>query len=291
MKKKVVIVTDTVSSIPKKIAEEYGIFVVPMHVIMGGKDYLDIETSKELFYSWFENNKDKTSHPKTAAPSVGAFLEVFKNASNQAKNILYIAMSSGNSTTYKISLQAKDIMRQESPSTHVEIIDSCSEHGGQMLIVLEAARAAQAGKNLHEVMEVANSMIHRVTLFYLLDTMYHLTLGGRTGKADVWENSMLTLKPLLELNINTGGIPVPVARFRTKSQGITRIVEILEEKVAQRPLHAVITQGNVHDEAEDLKQRLTSKFNCVEMYLTEPSLAPEVHQGPKALRLGFYCDE
>ena len=38
MKKKVVIVTDTVSSIPKKIAEEYGIFVVPMHVIMGGKD-------------------------------------------------------------------------------------------------------------------------------------------------------------------------------------------------------------------------------------------------------------
>jgi DegV family protein with EDD domain len=290
MKSKVAIVTDTCASLSKEMAEEYDISTISHHIIVNGKDYLDKEVDKALFYSWFENPLDRTNHPKTAAASVGAFLEIFKNVGKKSNNILFIAMTSGNSTTYKIALQAKDMMSKESPSTNVEIVDSYSEHGSQMLIVLEAARAASQGKSLSEVVEVANTMVHRVTLFYLLDTLYHLTLGGRTGKADIWENSMLTLKPLLELNVSTGGIPVPLGRFRTKSQGIARIMELLDERVGNKRLHAVITQGNAPDEAEDLKQRIMAKFDCTEMYLTEPSLAPEVHQGPKALRLGFYCE-
>ncbi len=290
MKNTVAIVTDTCASITKEMSEEYGISIIPHHIIMEGKDYPDNELDKALFYSWFENTLDRAKHPKTAAPSVGTFVEVFKKASKRSKNVLFISMTSGNSTTYKIALQAKDLMSEEYPSINVEVLDSYGEHGSQMLIVLEAARAGLKGKSFQEVMQVANDMVHRVTLFYLLDTIYHLTLGGRTGKADIWENSMLALKPLLELNYGTGGIPAPVGRFRTKSQGIARMVEIMEERVKDRPLHAVITQGNVPDEAEDLKQRLMSKFNCVEIILAEPSLAPEVHQGPKALRLGYYYD-
>ena len=73
--------------------------------------------------------------------------------------------------------------------------------------------------------------------------------------------------------------------------GIKKIVDVLEERVDNRSLHAVITQGNVPGEADDLRGLLLSRFNCVELYLTETSLVPEVHQGPGALRLGFYCDD
>ena len=284
---KVAIVTDTVSSLPRDVAEEYGISVVPMHVIMDGRDYLETEVDKGQFYSWFE---DEARHPKTSAPSIGDFLEVFRELNGESKHILCITMSSGISTTHKVALQARNMIHKESPSTTIEVIDSYNEHGAQMFVVLEAARAAVEGKDFYEVLKVAEGMIRRVTLFYLLDTIYHLKMGGRTGKAKIWEKTALSLKPLLELGIHTEGVTVPVPRLRTKSMGIKKIVEILEERVGDRELHAIITQGNVPDEAEELKERLLSSFQCSELYLTNTSLVPEVHQGPGALRLGFYCD-
>lgn len=288
MRDKVAIVTDSVASIPREMAEEYGISIIPMHVIMDGRDYLETEVSKEQFYSWF---KDKENHPKTSAPSVGAYLEVYRKLSKKSRYILCITMSSGISATYRVAVQAKEITQNDASSTVIEVVDSYNEHGAQMLVVLEAARAAAAGKSFPEVMEVTDKMIHRVTLFYLLDTLYHLKLGGRTGKANIWEESMLSLKPLLELGVHTEGVTAPVARLRTKSKGIEKIVEILEKRVGNRRLHAVITQGNVPDEAEELRERLRSRFQCAELYLTDTSLVPEVHQGPKALRIGFYSDD
>jgi len=290
MNRKVAIVTDTISSLPEEMAAEYGITVIPIHIIMDGKDYLDTEISKDLFYSWFENNKDKTSHPRTAAPNIGEFLNVFRNLSEKYQNILCINVTSKMGGGYRAALQAKDIMHEEMPGVNVEILDSCTEHGAQLLIALEAARAAVGGKSLPEVVAIAKQMIEKVTLLYLLDTMYHLTVGGRTGKADIWESSLLSLKPLLEIDYHTGGTFAPLGRFRTRSQGIEEMLNIFKERVADQPVHVVITQGNVPDDAEYLKNRIQDRFQCPEIYLTEPSLVAEVHQGPKALRLGFYYD-
>ena len=84
---------------------------------------------------------------------------------------------------------------------------------------------------------------------------------------------------------------VPLARARTKSRGIERLVEILEERVGNRKLHVGITIGDVSDEAEDLKQRLMSRLQCVEVYLIAGSIIADVHDGPGALRLGFYSED
>ncbi|MCD6358674.1 MAG: DegV family protein [Dehalococcoidia bacterium] len=222
----IAIVTDTVSSLPEDMAEEYGVSVIPMHIIMDGKDYLETEVDKEQFYTWFENERE---HPKTSAPSVGAYLEVFRKLCEESKQILCITMSSGISTTYKIALQARDIIREEYPFATIEVVDSYNEHGALMFVVLEAARAASEGKPYQEVLRVADGMIKKVTLFYLLNTLYHLKVGGRMGKANIWGETALSLKPLLELGIHTEGVMVPVARLRTKSMGNRKVVEVLEE--------------------------------------------------------------
>jgi len=291
MKKNIAIVTDTVSSITREMAEEYGITVVPIHIIMGGKDYLDTEISKELFYSWFVDGKDKANHPKTAAPNVGEFLNVFRGLSKEYRNIICINVTSKMGGGYKSALQAKDILHEELSRATVEVVDSCTEHGAQLFIVLAAARAAAAGKSMSEVMAVTDHMVQQVMLLYLLDTIFHLTVGGRTGKADVWESSLLALKPLLEADYQTGGVFAPLGRFRTRSQGMEAMLNTFAEKVASRPVHVVITQGNAPEDAEYLKKHILANFQCSEIYLTAPSLVAEVHQGPGALRLGFYCDD
>jgi DegV family protein with EDD domain len=273
------------------MAEQYAITIVPIHIIMDGKDYLDTTIDKDLFYSWFADDKDKTNHPRTAAPNIGAFLNVFRTLSNETKNIVCINVTSHMGGGYKAALQAKDILCAEMPAVNVEIIDSCCEHGAQLFTVREAARAAAAGKSLSVVVAAANQMLRRVTELYLLDTIFHLTVGGRTGEANIWESSMLSLKPVLEANYQTGGVFAPLGRFRTRSQGMGKMLAVFAERVASRPVHVVITQGNAPDDAAYLQKEIQAKFQCVEMLLTTPSLVTEVHQGPKALRLGFYCDD
>ena len=44
--KKVAIMTDSIASIPRGIAKEYGIKITPFHVIMDGKSYIETEIDK-----------------------------------------------------------------------------------------------------------------------------------------------------------------------------------------------------------------------------------------------------
>ena len=70
----VVIMTDSITCISQKLAEEYGIAVIPFHAVIDGKDYLDTEVDMEKLYARLRN---KENLPITSAPSVGEFLQFY----------------------------------------------------------------------------------------------------------------------------------------------------------------------------------------------------------------------
>lgn len=288
MSNKVSIVTDTIASVPPELVERYGISIVPFHVILGGKDYGEEEVDREQFRIW---NRDKDNLPTTSAPSIGEILDVWRRLISSGKDIVHIAMSSGMSMEYSIALQAKSLIQQESPHAGIGVIDSYSAQAAEMFVVLEAAKAGVAGKGLAEVVDLANSMVQQVSELYLHDTLYNLIRGGRGDKAKIWQGSALSLKPLLELGAHTRGMMVPLMRARTKAKGMDKMLEILEERVGNRKLHAGVTIGDVPHEAESLKERILSRFQCVEFYLIDGSIVADVHDGPGALRLGFYSED
>ena len=288
MGKKVSVVTDTIASVPQELVEKYDISIVPFHIIWGGKDYGEVGVDREQFRSW---NRNRENLPMTSAPSIGEILEVWRGLVLRGDDVLHVAMSSGMSMEYSIALQAKSLVQGESSGVDIGVIDSHSSQAAQMFVVLEAARAAAEGKSLSEVIEVANSMIQRVRQLYLLDSLHNLVEGGRGDKARSWEAAALSMKPLLELGIGTRGLMMPLARARTKARGIDKILEIVGGKVENRKLHVGVTVGDVPDEADDLKERIMSRFQCVEFYLIDGSIVADVHDGQGALRLGFYGED
>ena len=48
--RKVAIMTDSITCIPQKLAEEYGIGVIPFHAVIDGRDYLDTKVDMEKLY-------------------------------------------------------------------------------------------------------------------------------------------------------------------------------------------------------------------------------------------------
>ena len=74
----VAIVTDSTACIPADVAERLGIETVPLHLIFGGRTFVDsLSSDTAEFYDLLSRSNER---PTTAAPSPGMFLDLRRNA-------------------------------------------------------------------------------------------------------------------------------------------------------------------------------------------------------------------
>jgi DegV family protein with EDD domain len=285
--RKVAVMTDTVASVPLEIQKEYGIKVIPFHIIMDGEDYLETEVNINQLYTWL---KDKENLPTTSFSSPEEHLQAYQELSQNAEAILYICMTAAFTGGYDAAIQAKEMAREKLPQTSIEVIDSKTLECSQLFVTLAAARAAVQGKNLDEVIQFANDMIPRVNQLSIRDTLFYLDKGGRICEAKSWAKAEAanSFRAIVEIDSSTGGITKPVARAKTKVQIMEKMVEIVKERVGDKKLHFAIAHVNVPEQAEQLKQKILSQFQCDEFYMTEVLPVAAIHNGEGLIELGFY---
>ena len=281
------IMTDTATSMPQEMAKEYGIEVIPVYVVMDGKSYDETEIDMDELYARL---KQRENIPTVSFPSTGEFLEAYKRISQRAESILYISAGSRFSGLCGAAIEAKELAQEKLPRTRIEIVDSQTLCCSELFIVLEAARAARQGKKLDEVIQIVNDMIPRMTELSARETLFYLDKGGRIFEAKSWAEaeSEVTFRAILEADDSTGGVMKPVARAKTKTEIMQRMVDIAKERIGNKRLHAAIAHANVPDQAEHLKQKLLSSFQCDELYITEVLAAAAVHNGEGLIDFGFY---
>jgi DegV family protein with EDD domain len=286
---KVAVMTDGLASVPLEMQKEYGITMIPFHVIMDGKSYLETEINMEQLYIRLN---EKENIPTSSFPSPEEFLQAYQELSQMAESILYISLTSAFTGGYNAAIQAKEMAREKLPKTIIEVIDSQTVESSQLLITLEAAKAAAQGRNPNEVMQVTSNMIPRVNQFSIRDTLFYLDKGGRICEAKPWAEAEAasSFRAVVEIDASTGGITRPLARAKTKAQVMEKMVNIAKERVGNKKLHFSIAHANVSDQAEQLKQKILSSFQCVEFYMTEVLAVAAVHNGQGLIEFGFYAD-
>ena len=284
---KVAIMTDTIATIAPEMAQEFGITIVPYHVIMDSKTYSDTRIDMESFYARL---RGKENLPTTAPPSTKEILDAYRELSERAKAIIHITMTSTFTAQCEAAMQAKEIASAELPVTTIEIIDSQTVGPGQLLITLQAAKAAAQGKNIKDVIKLVNHMIPVVNLFDARDTLFYLDKGGRIFEAKSWAEaeSLNSFRSITEIDASTGGITKPIARAKTKRQIMEKLVDIAMKRVGNGRLHAAIAHINVPDQAEQFTEMVLSQFQCDELYVNEASATTAVHNGEGLIEFGFY---
>ncbi len=264
---------------------QYGIRIVPVSFYSEGKvykDWVDITTAEayELFL------KDPESF-KTSAASPEDCLKAYREASKQAKNILCITISAKLSAVYSVAQGAKEQARIELPQTSIEVLDSQTATAAEGFIALAAARAAAEGKSLAEVIKAAEEMRDRVSLIALMDTVRYVYRTGRIPKVAALAGSMLNIKPIFTIS---SGVPHFMNAVRNKERGIDRLLKIMSDKVGLNPVHVAVMHAYALDEAEKLKERVSSEFNCAELWITEFSPVMGYACGAGTLGLAFYSE-
>lgn len=285
--RKVSIVTDSTACIPEELVAKYDICVVPLMIIFEGKSYRDgVDMSPGEVYRIMRRRQNL---PTTSTPSAGDFLGAYRRSSEKAESILCITLTSRQSKIYDTALLAKELAKDVIPNTAIEVIDSRAVGGALGLIVLETARAASRGADLAQAAEVARGMMPRVNFIAMLDTLFYLARTGRTGRASAWAGSLLNIKPIVGHDTSVGET-MPVARPRTKAKAVSRLVEIMAERVGDSPVHVIVHHADELEGGEKLKAEIASRFDCVELHLTEFTPGMGVHAGPGVLGITFYAE-
>ncbi len=283
---RVKIVADSSVCLPKELIEKYGIHLVPETIIFGKKVYRDgIDLNPRDFHVLLEQAKEL---PTTSAPSPQDFINAFEKAAIEASGIVCILVTSDFS---HMGLQSAVAAREAFSQTPIKVIDSRTAVGAYGFVVLATARAAADGKPLPYVIKAAENMKSRVNMIATLDTLKYLAKKGRIGKIAPWATSLLIIKPIIEVPTLTGVVE-PVERVRTRQKALNRLLEITEERVGTgQPIHISIDHANVPNQAKWLKDQVSSRFNCAEIYINDWAPVAGVHCGPGVIGLSFYAGD
>ena len=286
MANKVAIVTDSLGCLTRELMEQYRIRIVPANVYFGDrvyKDWVDI-TPTEAYELFLKNPEGWTTSP--APPE--DWLETYRELSKQTESILCITVSSKLSAMYNIARQAKEQVKAEIPETTIEVLDSQLAVTAQGFVTLAAARAAEQGKNLAEVVKAAEEMRDRVNFIFLLDTVRYIYRTGRIPKIAALAGSILNIKPLLT---TSSGVVRFMGAVRSKEHGIERMLNIMRDKVGQAPVHVAVTHAYALDEAQRLRERVSAEFNCTELWISQFSPILGYATGTGTLGLAFYKED
>ncbi|MFH1002793.1 MAG: DegV family protein [Chloroflexota bacterium] len=281
----VAIVTDTTACLlPTQIAQ-YRIELVPIELVFGDKVYRDVDLEPARFYTML---RQAAKPPTTVGSLPGPFLEAYRRASGQARNILCITESAKFSGMFNSARLAMETAREGLPGINISVMECTSAAAGQGLVVLAAAQAAAAGGSLAEVAGAAGAVMARVNLFAALDTLYYLVKGGRVPKAAGLANSVLKIKPVFTVH---GGEAHTVALPRTTASAINQMLKLMKKKAGnEQPLHVAVMHADAPEQAVSLRDRITAQFRCTELFITEFTPVMAVHSGPGVIGVAFYGD-
>ena len=281
----IALMTDSVSCIPRDLAKQHQIKVVPAaNILVNGEAFIDGETmSATEAYDLIKKDPDRFV---TAAIQPDYLLRTYQELSNQSDKILFITLASSLSAVYKTAGLAADMLKEKAPNVEVRIWDSRACASTQGLIVLAAAKAAAQGKSLEETVGIAEKVRGKAGGMMMLDTLRYIYRTGRMSKTASRIVSLFNIKPINTIT-DTGTVEM-VDRARKTSDGIERLIKAVAKDSGSDSLHFMVTHAAAIENAQYLVEQLKQRFNCLSMIISDYSPVMGYGAGPGALFVGYH---
>lgn len=277
---KIALVTDSTAYIPPDLVKQYNITVAPQVLIWGKEEFADgVDIMPTEFY---ERLSKASVMPSTSQVTVGKMHEIFKGLLDQDFQVLAILVSNKLSGTINSAVQAQAMLPEGAP---LKILDSNSVAMAMGFQVLAVARAVEQGASLDEAVALAEECINHTGVVFTVDTLEFLHRGGRIGGGKRFLGTALKIKPILELQ---DGRVEGIEQVRTRSKSLTRIVELIENRIAGRtPVRLATLHANALEDAQTVLQEASARLNAVESIISEVSPVVGTQAGPGTVGLAF----
>jgi DegV family protein with EDD domain len=277
---RVAIVADTTAYLPAELVERHGIHLVSLYV--NWEDSSEREADMPNFDAFYDRLRTADRLPTTSQPSIGDFLEVYEPLVAQGLEVVSIHISGGISGTVESARQAKEQLAERKGIERVTVIDSERACGGLGMMALAAARTAQQGGSLADVVERVETVRADLKMWFAVDTLEYLRRGGRIGAASAWLGSALKIKPILTLDKEI----TPIERVRTGAKAIARLIEYAEERHSDGADAWVVQHIQAPAEAQRLIDATREIMGREALFVSEVGPVIGAHIGPGLLGVG-----
>lgn len=277
---KVNIITDSSSYLPKDIAKQYNVRVVPLTLHWDGESYYDgVDIEAKEFYERLSTSK---TIPTTSQVTIGQFYDVFEPLVKAGEDVLCLAMSYDISATYNSAMRAAEMLGNPK---NLVVIDTRLISMALSLMVIQVARAAEQGAALPELQELVKDLYPRIGVYFTVDTLEYLHKGGRINSAKRLLGSALNLKPIME--IRDGKIEL-VGSVISSKKATLRMLDLIEKSIGGRspvrlgPFHAL-----AFDRMVEMEKIAIERFHPVEIFRSAVSPVIGSHTGPGTLSMAY----
>ena len=218
------IIADSTCDLSKNLLEKYDISVLPLHIVLGDKEYKDeLEISPDEIYEWSNANKEA---PKTSAAAISDTIDIYSKYLKSYDEIICFSISGQMSTTVNVMRMAAEELDAEDK---IHIIDSENLSTGGGLLVVEASIMAKEGKAAEEIVAAVNHLKPNVRASFIVDTLTFLHRGGRCSGVAALAGGALKLHP--KIVVENGGMK-PDKKYRGKmNSAILSYVKDLEPQI------------------------------------------------------------
>jgi DegV family protein with EDD domain len=280
---KTAVVTDTTAYLPDELIDRHGITRVSLYVSLEGEQRPEIEIGADEYAAFYERLRLSDEGASTSQPSVGDFVSAYEPLLAAGREIVSIHLSAGISGTCQSAQQARQrLIDDGSGGERIHVYDSRSSAGGQGLVVLAAAGAAESGANGADTLAAADRCRDGVQIWFAIDTLEYLRKGGRIGAAQAWLGSALQIKPILTL----GEEITPVERVRTRRRAFERMVEYARQRHADGADAWVVQHVQGHETAQHLVEQGREIFGSEPTFVSEVGPVIGAHIGPGMIGVG-----
>lgn len=277
--------TDSNSGITKIEAEEMGIFLIAMPVIIDGETHFEgQDLTQENFYQSLINGKDIS----TSQPAPGFVMEMWNQILESGYDqVVYIPMSSGlsNSCETAVSLSREF-------DGKVCVVDNHQISIPMRESVLDAVDMAKDGKSAEEIRRKLEDSAYDSSIYIAVDTLEFLKKGGRITPAGAALGAVFNVKPILTIQ---GEKLDAYAKVRGMKKCRHKMIEAVKNDLntrfqsidRSRIVIGTAGAGLSREEEEQWKNEVAEAFPQIEVYYNPLAVCIGCHVGPGAMGMGI----
>lgn len=280
-----ILLTDLACDIAPDILNEWGVEYLSLtHHFTDDpeKEYTEHEYPIAQFYTEMRGGRVA----KTAAISREAFLEKFDALVSEGKEVLYLAFSSGLSSTYNNSVTAAREVMESHPGSRILISDTRSASAGMGLLVYLTVMKKREGASIDEAFAYAEEQRFHICHWFTVNDLVYLKRGGRVSAAAAFFGGVLGIKPVLHMD--DPGHLIPMQKVKGRKASIEKMADKYGELSLEPGTGTVfISHGDCPEDAKLLSDILRSRYGVETALTTYVGSVIGAHSGPGTLALFF----
>ena len=279
-----VIFTDSCCDVSPELLAKWGVPYANMTFSFDGEDkeYIGTDISNHDFYDRMRQG----AHARTAAINADTFARAFTPLLEEGKDVLYVAFSSGLSTTVNSAHMAAAELKESYPNRKIIIVDTLAASAGGGLMVYMAVAKKNEGATIEENAAYIESLVPQHCIWFTVDDLEYLKRGGRVSPLVAFAGGVLGIKPVLQMDEEGHLVKVSTARGRKKA------IEALAEKYAElsyeeKNTPIFISHAEAENDAKQLADILMQRHGAEVTLITEIGPVIGSHAGPGTIALFF----